>query len=70
MGVMNRFLFFLSAAWTLVGVESNDDLFNYRSTSGNDYGPTDWRQVSCDSGVGKCVSDSFAAFVMLYRPAA
>ena len=26
----------------------NDDLFNYRGTDGNDYGPRDWDQVQCD----------------------
>jgi hypothetical protein len=33
----------------------NDDLFNYRETDGNDYGPEDWDQVTCDD-VTVCVS--------------
>ena len=32
---------------------NNSDRFNYRETVGNDYGPKDWRKVSC-SDVGSC----------------
>ena len=31
------------------------DKFNYRDTSGTDYGPDDWDEVSCKR-VGSCVS--------------
>lgn len=34
---------------------NNRDRFNYDKTDGRDYGPEDWRQVSCDD-VGQCVS--------------
>lgn len=36
----------LSSLSLVVG--SNDDLFNYDATSGNDYGPEDWNKVTCD----------------------
>ncbi len=28
--------------------QGNEDLFNYVATTGNDYGPEDWNEVSCD----------------------
>ena len=34
---------------------NNNDLFNYRETDDNDYGPEDWDQVTCDD-VEICVS--------------
>ena len=33
----------------------NDDLFNYGSTTGSNYGPEDWDQVACDD-LATCVS--------------
>lgn len=39
----------------LLATVAADDLFNYRSTSGNDYGPEDWGKVSCDN-LETCVS--------------
>jgi hypothetical protein len=34
---------------------AQQDTFNYRGTSGNDYGPNDWDDVSCNN-LGTCVS--------------
>ena len=42
---------------------ANDDLFNYRETDGNDYGPEDWDQVTCDD-LEQCVS---ATMYLVYR---
>ena len=33
-----------------------EDIFNYRETDGDDYGPEEWDQVECDD-VATCVSD-------------
>jgi hypothetical protein len=38
-----------------VTVSAQQDTFNYRSTSGKDYGPDDWNQVSCNN-LATCVS--------------
>ena len=35
----------------------NDDLFNYGSTDGSNFGPEDWDQVACDD-LATCVSCS------------
>ena len=34
---------------------AQQDTFNYRGTSGNDYGPSDWDRVSCNN-LDTCVS--------------
>jgi hypothetical protein len=36
-------------------VTAQEDTFNYRSTSGRDYGPNDWDEVSCNN-LATCVS--------------
>ena len=43
----------------------NDDRFNYRSTVGRDFGPTDWNRVTCDD-VQRCVSTSWFALYGSY----
>jgi len=41
-------------ALTCIGASLGaEDQFNYRETEGNDYGPEDWGQVTCDE-VGEC----------------
>jgi hypothetical protein len=35
-------------ATLFTAVLGREDRFNYRSTEGNDYGPQDWRKVTCD----------------------
>jgi hypothetical protein len=35
----------------------NSDSFNFRETSGDDYGPEDWDRVRCDD-LETCVSTS------------
>jgi hypothetical protein len=52
---------FLLAALPLSSWGQNTDLFNYRETDGNDYGPRDWEEVECDD-LDECVSMSRARF--------
>ena len=52
------------AALPLLTWGQNDDLFNYRETVGNDYGPRDWEQVECDDieeCVSSCQTNAFAS---------
>ncbi len=52
---MRLILVLSSYAFLRSAYGSNDDLFNYRETDGNDYGPEDWDQVTCDD-LTVCVS--------------
>ena len=47
-----RSIYIFVVIWS-TGVQGNEDLFNYRGTEGNDYGPEDWSLVSC-SIPGEC----------------
>lgn len=45
---------FNAFALLLVSVVSIEDTFNYDTTVGNEFGPSDWGQVQCDDDT--CVS--------------
>lgn len=49
---------------TILAVTAQEDTFNYRSTSGRDYGPQDWDEVSCNN-LATCVSDIFLQYSSL-----
>jgi hypothetical protein len=50
-----RLLLIVSLPFLRSACSRNDDLFNYRGTNGQDFGPEDWDQVTCDD-VTLCVS--------------
>ena len=41
---------------------ASEDLFNYESTSGSDFGPEEWDKVSCDN-LETCVSSRAADLI-------
>ena len=45
---------FIALITALISAVTADD-FNYGYTSGNDYGPADWRKVECNN-LETCVS--------------
>ena len=58
MEISTRVIAFISV---LSGVSA--DSFNYRYSSGNEYGPADWRKVECND-LDSCVSSSWLAMAM------
>ena len=55
--IFETMLVFAVIAVSAVATTANPDSFNYASTHGNNYGPSDWGRVTCDD-LGTCVSHS------------